>query len=195
MKNCSVETCERRAVRHGWCKMHAARWDRTGDPEGLIRSGGWYEPLGDKLRRIGWTITSNGCWEWRGYRTKQGYGQIAVPGTRKSVPVHRVAYETWIGPIPDDQPIVRHKCDNPPCINPEHLEIGTQADNVQDKVVRGRCIRGESLSWAKMTDETVLEMRQKFSSGISRAILAKQYGISWSMADKICSGKSWTHLL
>jgi hypothetical protein len=76
------------------------------------------------------------CIEWHGYRDKDGYGTVYV-GNYKTVRAHRHVYEECIGPIPNGL-ILRHKCDNPPCVNPNHLEPGTQKDNARDRDERGR---------------------------------------------------------
>lgn len=78
---------------------------------------------------------SRDCWEWTGTRVPFGYGILIVDGKQKRA--HRVAYEEFVGPIPDDA-LVCHKCDNPPCINPAHLFIGTHIDNAKDRNAKGR---------------------------------------------------------
>lgn len=94
--------------------------------------------LEDAFRARGWTVTSTGCWEWAGSINGQGYGQISIkhlgimPGR-----AHRISYEVFVGPIPGGM-VIRHKCDNPPCVNPDHLEQGTTLDNVRDKMDRNR---------------------------------------------------------
>ena len=82
-----------------------------------------------------WVITAAGCWEWQGATVAAGYGCVRVHG--KLYLNHRVSYEYHHGPIPEGL-IVRHTCDNPPCFNPDHLLVGTHADNARDKVERGR---------------------------------------------------------
>ena len=81
----------------------------------------------------------NGCWEWTASADKDGYGYLRI--NNKKPKAHRLAYETWIGPIPEDKPQVLHHCDNPPCINPEHLYAGTNKDNVKDRIKRNRSSR------------------------------------------------------
>lgn len=83
-------------------------------------------------------IQDNGCCEWVGYKNTEGYASIVVDGKRKMV--HRLVYENIVGPIPEGM-VIRHTCDNPPCCNPEHLLIGTAADNVCDSIERGRSKR------------------------------------------------------
>ena len=106
----------------------------------------------EMLDYIGWDVTSDGCWEWRGDRNELGYGRLTL--VRKGLDkarVHRIMFERYFGPIPDGS-VVRHKCDNPPCCNPDHLELGTMAENMADMIERGRhrnskktrCKRGHS---------------------------------------------------
>lgn len=91
-------------------------------------------------------ITGNGCWEWTGWRNGQGYGEF---GTGPKKLVHRFSFEHFIGPIPP-RGIICHRCDNPPCFNPDHLFLGNHTINARDSVAKGRnyssarktCIRG-----------------------------------------------------
>lgn len=80
---------------------------------------------------------SDACWEWQGRRTAFGHGHAYSPSRRRAVGAHRMAYELTFGTIPPGL-VIRHKCDNPPCCNPGHLEPGTRADNNRDTVSRGR---------------------------------------------------------
>jgi hypothetical protein len=92
-------------------------------------------------------VHPGGCWEWRGRRMPKGYGKLNR-GT-KTVYAHRLAFELRNGPIPDGL-YVLHKCDNPPCINPDHLFLGTQADNVRDRDTKGRGNFRNNLPHAKL---------------------------------------------
>ena len=129
-----------------------------------------FNPLPQVSRRRSaedYAVTESGCWEWQGYIRKDGYGECdprflgledfgaeRTNGQWRAL-VHRVFYTIHVGPIPDGL-IVRHKCDNPPCVNPDHLELGTRTDNAQDRVERGRtrlgrvpqdfCKRGHDLN-------------------------------------------------
>ncbi len=97
-------------------------------------------PLTERLQRLSRPNKKTGCVEWVG-STRNGYGRLVTGsrtnGTRKSVSAHRAAYEAHIGPIPKGL-YVLHRCDNPKCINPEHLFIGTRQDNVDDREKKGR---------------------------------------------------------
>ena len=86
--------------------------------------------------RFAWyVVRGNGCWSWRGGRTKHGYGEIQHRGEK--LMAHRVSYEKYVGPIPTGM-LVLHRCDNPPCTNPEHLFLGTHVDNGRDMMQKGR---------------------------------------------------------
>jgi hypothetical protein len=138
----------------------------------------------------------NGCWEWTFYKDKDGYGIY------KQRRAHRVAYELWKGKIPVGQ-LVRHKCDNPPCVNPEHLEIGTQSDNMRDMVERGRhraktCSqsipRGEKHANSKLTEDDVREIRILRGFGFTFKELGNMYGICRQLATDIVYMKRWKHV-
>ena len=98
----------------------------------------------------------SGCIRFTGHLDGEGYGRIMV--ARVKYRAHRLSYSLKNGPIPDGY-VVRHKCDNPSCINPEHLEVGTQADNIADKVSRGRQARGSGVGRAILTEESVRGIR------------------------------------
>lgn len=108
-------------------------------------------PLADRLWSFVDRSSFDACWEWRGDRNESGYGRIYI--NRKARRAHRVAYETAVGPIGTGL-VVMHSCDNPPCINPAHLSLGTPIDNVADAVAKGRmamqgwtnCIRGHEFT-------------------------------------------------
>lgn len=82
-------------------------------------------------------IDESGCWIWTAGRNKLGYGRFGLPGQYKTVQAHRFAYEQFYGPIPEGM-FVCHHCDNPPCVNPEHLFVGTHVDNMKDMWSKGR---------------------------------------------------------
>lgn len=130
---CSVDGCDRDAVAKGYCNRHYENVRLRGTAIPLREM-----PLRERLKAIGWDVTPEGCWEWRGGRNEYGYG-IAQWGKEEAgeVRVHRIMYRLHNGDFPDELH-VRHKCDNPPCSNPDHLEVGTHADNMRDMSERGR---------------------------------------------------------
>lgn len=130
---CSVDGCERPIQARGMCDRHYQNATKYGR---AIPRKDWTAP--EVIADTGWTVAESGCWEWDGSVTEKGYGLINIErqglvGAR----VHRVMYELHVGPIPNGQ-LIRHRCDNPPCINPDHLEPGTPADNTSDMMERGR---------------------------------------------------------
>jgi hypothetical protein len=139
-----------------------------------------------------WTKVDKGgdCWEWTGARHPQGYGLIrTMTGMNRA---HRVSYEISNGAIPTGL-MVRHKCDNPSCVNPEHLAIGTALDNVHDRVARGRSAdrRGERHPLAKLNSVSVEHIRASPLPGKS---LAEIFGVSQASVSLIRSNKRWSRL-
>ncbi len=133
------------------------------------------------------------CELWAGPIRRDGYGQLRHRG--KVVKAHRVAYEKAYGPIPAGM-CVCHKCDNPACVRVSHLFLGTHADNVADKVGKGRqyCPTGELHGRAKLTEAAVLAMRAKALSGSSRTELSREYGVTEQHVGYVLSRKSWKHI-
>ncbi len=119
------------------------------------------------------------CWEWRGTRSKKGYGRIQVGTLARSmvVLVHRLAWEATHGPIVDAL-CVLHRCDNPPCCNPAHLFLGTRADNNADKLAKGRQPRGETHQTAVLSDGTCREIQHLALDGWVQQDIANAYGVS-----------------
>lgn len=136
---------------------------------------------------------SGGCWEWVGPKNGRGYGQFYFEG--RLTRAHRTSYRMHIGPIPDGM-VVCHRCDNPSCVNPAHLFIGSQKDNVVDCVKKGRRAdkRGENNGHATITTEQALTIKQLWASGLSCLQIAKVMGVSRNLANSICHGRSWKHI-
>lgn len=145
-----------------------------------------------------WSNVSAGdpdaCWEWHGCRDGNGYGKIGVRGVMKLA--HRVSM-LLAGNDPGEM-CVLHRCDNPPCVNPGHLFMGTKKENTQDMVVKGRARGKVSLGSengiAKLTEESVREMRRLRGDGEKLSTLAAQYGICESNVSQICRGTAWRHV-
>lgn len=137
----------------------------------LNQLGYKYGTLEQRLlrRRV---ITSGGCWEYNGYRTEGGYGQIREAGVgSKLLAAHRAAFTLWLGPIPPSM-LVCHRCDNPPCFNPEHLFLGTALDNWLDCVEKGRAPQRFP------SPLTVARAEILRKNGLSYAAIAKKLGVA-----------------
>ena len=145
----------------------------------------------EKLKQKSSFIEKTGCIEYTGGRYPAGYGRIRVDG-RTSDYTHRVAYRLSKGEIPNGM-FVCHKCDNPSCINPEHLYLGTPLMNMQDRDAKGRgkWFIGEANPSAKLTDADVVYIRT--TNKISR-IIAKEIGVSTSTVAGARIGRSWSHV-
>lgn len=134
------------------------------------------------------------CWSWTGNRPGGLYGHFSV-GTDKTVKAHRWIYQHVYGKIPNGL-IVRHKCDNPPCVNPLHLEVGTHKDNQQDKIKRGRGAdrRGTKHPLAKLKDDDVREIRRLAACKVTQAELAERFGVRRGQIGKIIQRINWRHI-
>lgn len=97
-------------------------------------------------RRVFMPLADECCWEWTGYRDERGYGRLSsrVSGVTKTISAHRLSWQIYKGEIPPGL-CVLHKCDNPPCVNPDHLFLGNQRDNMLDCSSKGRLNNGNSL--------------------------------------------------
>ena len=140
--------------------------------------------------------TSGRCWEWTGATNGVGYGRISIEG--KSILTHRFSYSLVYGPVPDGM-LVCHHCDNPGCVKPSHLFIGTQSDNLKDAFGKGRltppCIRGEAHVSSKLVENDVHEIRRLYATGrVTQAVLGKMWRISEVMAGKIVNRRKWKHV-
>ena len=131
----------------------------------------------------------NNCWNWLGARDRDGYGNCF-----QKIKPHRWIYQYYNGPITSDQ-FVCHSCDNPACVNPQHLWLGTLQDNHQDMMKKGRHgygrFPGSQNKSAKLTEQQVLEIRAL--PGPNR-LIAEKYGVSKCTIDEIRARKTWRHI-
>lgn len=136
----------------------------------------------------------DGCWEWQRTRSRDGYGTLTING--RAAYAHRLAYELSKGAIPDGMDVM-HSCDNPRCINPDHLSAGTRNQNMADCHARGRSriptprLTGESNGSAKLTKAKVAVIRDGLAAGVTQQQLADRFGVSQSLIGKISRGEIW----
>lgn len=141
------------------------------------------------------------CWEWTAGRDADGYGVFYIPprGHRSRV-AHRISFEITAGAPPPIGMVVRHVCDNPPCVRPDHLLIGTQRDNVRDMVERGRARGGGPVGElqynSKLTEDDVREIRRRYvPNGYGKTkTLALEFGVTAAAISAIGRGKNWKHV-
>jgi len=141
------------------------------------------------------TDRASNCWEWRGARTKAGYGVIKLgPRHSPNLYVHRLVFEAFNGRIPDGAYIC-HRCDNPRCCRPEHLFLGDARINNQDAASKGRTkgphLTGETNPSAKLTAADVAEVRHLLHQGATGVELAARFGVSKSTISNIRKGQTW----
>jgi hypothetical protein len=135
--------------------------------------------------------TLNGCWIWLGASAPSGHGRIG--NHNKVYQTHRVSWELEYGSIPAGL-CVLHKCDNPRCVNPEHLFLGTQIENLKDMDQKKRRRVGVGIrnANAKLNNESVMEIREKYSSGsFTKTALSEKYGVSQSTIRQVVERKTW----
>ena len=137
-------------------------------------------------------ILPNGCWQWQGSKNPDGYGNITQD--KKRYTTHRFAYELFVGVIPEGGHVL-HSCDNPSCCNPEHLRIGTNYDNVQDRQNRDRQAKGIGHGRHKLTETEIQEIRNLYATGsYIQQELADRFNVSRSHVCNILNNKFWTHI-
>jgi len=157
-------------------------------------------PLRERLLSGG---TRNGkCLLWNGRRNQDGYGMLDYRG--KSERVHVLSYTTFVGPVPEGLQ-VHHSCNIRHCYEPSHLSVGTNQQNMAYRNACGRQARGERHARVKLTEEQVLEIREKAKAignarkGKQRDVpslrsLTREYGVSWRTIHRIVDGTGWTHI-
>lgn len=147
-------------------------------------------PLQDRFDAFAFPEPMSGCWLWDGCWNEHGYGTINVE--RKPTLAHRVSYTLHIGPIPEEMNVL-HRCDLPCCVNPDHLFIGTQGDNVHDMERKNRSYHpfGENHGRAKLTETEVLSIRSDYRSAYA---LSKIYPVSSFVILQIRKRRIWKHI-
>lgn len=134
------------------------------------------------------------CWPWVGSKCSGGYGFIGMSnrGSTFHMAAHRLVVTLVFGSIPNGL-IIRHKCDNPICCNPFHLEPGTMSDNARDMISRGRSNRaGDCNGRSRLSSHQIPEIRMLLNNGERKASIARRFNVSWSTIDWIARGKNWS---
>lgn len=149
----------------------------------------------DKCRFLSYATITETCWIWNGAKNK-GYGLICFKDN-PHMPAHRVSYILFRGEIPEGK-LVCHNCpdgkDNPSCVNPDHLWIGTTQQNSKDSVKKGRSLKGELHNKAKLTEKDVLEIRRLHKEGIKQTKIAEMFNVLASYINCIIKKRTWKHI-
>lgn len=192
MRYCSVDGCSQKHAAKGYCRKHYERWKKHGDPH---HSATWYATPEECFEARTNKIDAEGCWEWTGYKNRGGYGVMRL-GEKVGL-AHRYAYERFVGAIPDTgnphDNCILHKCDNPACVNPSHLFLGSQADNVVDMHSKGRAAQlvGEQTGNSKLSERIVKTIR---GSKAPSSVLAEKFGVNSATINRIRSRVTWRHV-
>ena len=137
---------------------------------------------------------TTGCWLWEGAISKNGYGSLRHPTKGKTTYAHRFSFFVHNGYLPV---VVRHRCDQRACVNPDHLVGGTQAENLNDMMTRGRRVyvgrKGESAGNVILTDALVTEIRS-LAGYRNATALGRRFGVHHSTVSKILKRKMWKHI-
>ncbi len=129
-------------------------------------------------------VSENGCWEWTASVNWAGYGHFDFYSIRSA---HRFSYYIFKGDLPEGMEVC-HSCDNPKCVNPAHLWLGTRSENISDAAMKGRT------NSVKLSPTDVLSMRELHSSGLTVDDLALRYGVSTDTVKDIVNGRTWTSI-
>ncbi len=155
-------------------------------------------PAEERLKRMTSVDDATGCHNWTGSKTN-GYGRLIIgsrtDGSRRTISAHRLAFESFRGPIPAGMEVC-HKCDNPSCINPNHLFVGTKQDNMDDRDAKGRnkVQVGEKNGQAKLTEADVRSIRRLRSIGHTYKSIASRFGVDKMTVLRAAKGEQWAHV-
>lgn len=195
IKTCGAFSCERIAVSKGYCDKHYRRLLRHGTTL-LIKTPRPKRATRESFEKRFWSYidkTSNlqGCWEWTGRTNFGGYGRINWDG--KKILAHRVAWMLAYGKEPTT--FLLHSCDNPKCVNTDHLREGTHQDNAKDRVERNRQPKGSNVANAKLTESEVLKIRDLLAEKkLTQTKIGEMFGVKRKTIVKIKARLTWKHL-
>lgn len=153
-------------------------------------SKGQFKPIKDSFHSRYVKDAVSGCWNWLGYTTSDGHGTAHHEG--KGWMAHRLSWYLHRGPF-DLSLKICHRCDNPKCVNPNHLFIGTHQDNQYDKISKGRQAKGSGHGRAKLTEQDVRRIRTE-KCGILPSALAREYKITLRAMINVINGITWKHI-
>lgn len=186
MKTCTLDGCDRPLKAKLLCNSHYRKLTLYGDPFGGLSAYTRQTTLAERFfEGVSKSDGDDGCWVWTQGREARGYGAFKFQG--RHYKAHRVSYELHNKVELDPSIKVRHGCDNPPCVNPKHLSTGTDADNTDDMLRRGRNV-------TKLTAEKVRAIRAAHRVGESTASLAAKYGVTQVNIQYVVKRKTWKHV-
>ena len=172
-----------------WCSERLGQKRRLSR---LAKTENWGDALERLLLDVFWKNVkrTKGCWIWIGAKHPKGYGFFRLGEPYRS---HRFSWMLFHGRIPKDMSVL-HKCDNPPCVNPKHLYLGTYKDNARDTSASRHWMYGSKNNKSKLLEKQVLEIRSKLANGAKNVDLAKKYGITSCQISRIKLRQDWKYL-
>lgn len=188
---CSVPGCFQPVRCRELCGLHYSR-SRAGRPmeaphqRRFNTAAERYEYFTDR------SAGPNACWPWRGHCSPNRYGMITLDDGSKGS-AHRYAYDAFNAPIPKGM-LVLHRCDNKVCVNPAHLELGNNSDNLSDASARGLLPRGSRHHFAQLSEVDIPLIRAALESGESESSVASRFNVSRGAISHIRRGDSWAHI-
>jgi len=184
---CSVDACGRDHYAKGFCRKHHSRFESNGDATTVLKT-----PRDEPLRFIHEIKATDECIIWPYKHLSNGYGQLRING--RVVSAHRYSLEHHSKESCEGW-FVLHSCDDPRCVNPAHLRLGTALDNANDAVSRGRNSRGEAHGNSRLTDEIVREIiRIRSEVGATHREIAETLNVSVSRVSYVLNGNGWRHV-
>jgi hypothetical protein len=191
--NCKYNDCQNKAVGWGYCQKHYRRFMKYGSPESTKYT---QEPMEIRFWRFVDKKLDHECWYWIGNKNTKGYGQFSVGAKAQgSEGAHRISWKLHNQQDIPSKMHIMHKCDNPSCVNPNHLTIGTAKDNTQDMIQKGRkrtvAPVGDLNGKAILDAEKVRLIR---SSTLNHAALGRQLGVSPNCIRGVRTGRTWSHI-
>lgn len=182
---CYADGCDRHASVRGYCDKHYERLRVHGHHETVKRTHTERVTKEDFIEQAA-KATETACIEWPYRKDRCGYGFMKFGGRRRQI--HRVVYEKCHGTQIPAELVCRHKCDNPGCVNPLHLEVGTQKDNIHDCINRGRFPWGRTVARRKLSDLDVGDIARLFVAGMTNKVIAAFYEVSAETVRQLRNG-------
>lgn len=199
-KGCSIEGCKKKHKSRGLCDKHYYHFRLKGDPLKLSRRENTpFNGIEEEgFAAFFWSqaaITANPdkCWIWQRTFVNHGYGQIQLGGKRYRA--HRLAWQLANGHPPAVDLEILHSCDNPSCINPNHLSEGTHKQNMAEALERRRLKVGSECSWTDLTEVDIIKIRQLLADGSTGRAVARMYNMSEPAISEIKNRRKWKHVI